>query len=315
MAASAADLPGWVEGLIHRSSFEPKEPLRGGPPLEAAQLLERLARLLTHDPALFLERYGRSLTLAELSYFDPPEGGAPASYEVCWHLGSLRRTAAERETTRRNRRFRAMQELLASGDFFSDNALLERAPELYHTHIGRFCGSAIEADAVEQWRERGGGKVVSVDFDSDEESEMSDAAEDDVHEVAIGHRVAIGATGSCVAISRPDKVEGAEPVPLAEQRQLRDAFVELMKERFLAGGDCDYFDYKTVDENERFDVRRLLPRAARRRLLLVWFCSGSGVRFLFWSELLCTPCCRQDVEQQSRDAEDNWFDDESEGDD
>ena len=92
--------------LIARPGFLPKEPLRGGPPLDAEALAERLEQLLHSDPALFLERYGAWLQADELPPF---EGGG---YEVQWHLARLRRSTQQREQERRNRRFRCMADML-----------------------------------------------------------------------------------------------------------------------------------------------------------------------------------------------------------
>jgi len=55
-----------------------------------------------------------------------------------------------------------------------------------------------------------------------------------------------------------------------ERQQLRDGFIAMMKERFLAGLDGEWFDYAKVDLNEAYD----------------------------------------DVEQRGRDEEERWFDDE-----
>lgn len=40
--------------------------------------------------------------------------------------------------TCRNRRFRYLRELEGAGEYFSDHAMRERAPQLYHHFIGRF---------------------------------------------------------------------------------------------------------------------------------------------------------------------------------
>ena len=106
-----------LPAFIARPGFVAKEPLREGPPLEAAALVERLDQLLRSDPALFLERYGEWLQAEELAPF---EGGG---YECTWHLARLRRSTQQREQERRNRRFRCMAEMLKGegghADYFS----------------------------------------------------------------------------------------------------------------------------------------------------------------------------------------------------
>ena len=106
--------------FIARPGFVAKEPLREGPPLEAAALVARLEQLLHSDPALFLERYGQWLQAEELAPF---EGGG---YECTWHLARLRRSTQQREQERRNRRFRCMAEMLRGEGGHADYFSLER---------------------------------------------------------------------------------------------------------------------------------------------------------------------------------------------
>eukprot|EP00965_Chrysotila_dentata_P191013 6174254-Pleurochrysis_carterae.AAC.2 len=61
---------------------------------------------------------------------------------VGWHLQQLRRTAAEKATVARNRRFRALRELEATG-YFEDKRMLEREPDLYKELVGRFCRTEV----------------------------------------------------------------------------------------------------------------------------------------------------------------------------
>ena len=121
-----------LPAFIERPGFVAKEPLREGPPLEPAALVARLEQLLHSDPALFLERYGEWLLQEELAPF---EGGG---YECTWHLARLRRSTQQREQERRNRRFRAMAEMLRGEGSHADYFSLERmqawddAPDCSH---------------------------------------------------------------------------------------------------------------------------------------------------------------------------------------
>ena len=121
-----------LPAFIARPGFVAKEPLREGPPLEAAALVARLEQLLHSDPALFLERYGQWLLQEELAPF---EGGG---YECTWHLARLRRSTQQREQERRNRRFHCMAEMLRGEGSHADYFSLERmqawgdAPDCSH---------------------------------------------------------------------------------------------------------------------------------------------------------------------------------------
>ena len=120
MAADGASPRISLPAFIARPGFVAKEPLREGPPLEAAALVARLEQLLHSDPALFLERYGQWLQAEELAPF---EGGG---YECTWHLARLRRSTQQREQERRNRRFRCMAEMLKGEGGHSDYFSVER---------------------------------------------------------------------------------------------------------------------------------------------------------------------------------------------
>jgi hypothetical protein len=121
-----------LPAFIARPGFVAKEPLREGPPLEAAALVARLEQLLHSDPARFLERYGQWLLQEELAPF---EGGG---YECTWHLARLRRSTQQREQERRNRRFHCMAEMLRGEGSHADYFSLERmqawgdAPDCSH---------------------------------------------------------------------------------------------------------------------------------------------------------------------------------------
>ena len=119
-------------GLVGRPQFVCKE--RGGAAGE--ELVAALSALRVRDPALFLERYGQILSDAELRLFD--DG---ADYEVRWWLTELRRTTEERAQQRRNRRFRAMEQMIASGhEYFSEARMRDRDPALDITLVGAVVG-------------------------------------------------------------------------------------------------------------------------------------------------------------------------------
>ncbi len=102
----------WIAAVVSHPSFVAREHLHGGPELTPSALRARLDQLARSDPSLFLERYGSLLNSADLSHFErvAASSSADAAYEIQWHLRSIRRSAAQRAQTTRNRRFRAMQQ-------------------------------------------------------------------------------------------------------------------------------------------------------------------------------------------------------------
>ena len=242
-----------------RPGFTAKEPLRGGPPLEEAALLERLQSLLHDDPALFLERYGMVLHTHELSRFDE-DGG----YEVRWHLQQLRRSDEQVDQSRRNRRFRRMQELLRDSDYFSLQRMEERAPSLCRQYMGM--PTPAEFDSALPLSSR---LLASLDHQAcaaaaEEEEEEEDEDEDDYESNAWtqlqaeqeARDGAPGGGGGGQTAEAEGNGAGPEAAsdPVAEARAA--AFEELlmiMKERFLNGEDGPWFDYRTVDGADRYD--------------------------------------------------------------
>ena len=159
-----------VQTLVARPAFVAKEPGCGnGETYATSELVTRLVILQKKDPALFLERYGEILQDDELAEFD----AFAHDYEVGWHLNRLRRSttqdaqvsrrrlpaacasaapteryrASPSRQMRRNRRFRYLEQLPDSDDYFSDHSMRQRAPQLYHQYIGRFQADEPEAFA------------------------------------------------------------------------------------------------------------------------------------------------------------------------
>mmetsp|Transcript_18117 Transcript_18117/g.30263 ORF Transcript_18117/g.30263 Transcript_18117/m.30263 type:complete len:298 (+) Transcript_18117:91-984(+) len=290
-----------IAQLITHPDFEPKEPLRGGPTLTQAALAPRLLALANQDPAIFLERYGQLLSSEELASFDCKAN----EYCVAWHLKELRRSAAQKATQIRNRRFRAMQKLEGIGDYFSDHQMHERAPEVYQSLLGRFCEQerkmAMDSDTIIKEKEvtdsieeehdtessddDGCGKEDQETDSGDQESEADDA-DDEGEETYEAQAAAFLererreqmkdekrlATWHADGHNKsPCRSRLARQLPAAEVQHQREVLLQTMRERFIDGLDSDWFDYRQVDNNAEYD----------------------------------------DLEKESRDAEERWFDADS----
>ena len=90
-----------------------------------------LQRLYTSNPANFIHRFGSLLSNDELQqHFDPE-----ADY--------IRQIVkSNRQKLRANRRYTYMQQLLANGTYFSDEAMKERSPLLYEQLLGKYGANA-----------------------------------------------------------------------------------------------------------------------------------------------------------------------------
>jgi hypothetical protein len=100
---------------------------RNEPDFTREQKHDILHHLYSTNPANFIYRFGSLLTDDELKqHFD-----SNADY--------IRRIASSnRLKIRTNRRYTYMQQLLANGTYFSDEAMKERSPLLYEQMIGRY---------------------------------------------------------------------------------------------------------------------------------------------------------------------------------
>lgn len=106
-----------------------------------SERLEYVCALLQRDPGVFLERHGEHLLEQELVHFE----ALRSDHEVDFHLKALevaRGGGLKSAPLIRNRRLAAMQRLLAEGHYFSEAAMEQRQPWLFHQYIGRHRPSA-----------------------------------------------------------------------------------------------------------------------------------------------------------------------------
>lgn len=104
---------------------------RDEPDLTNEQKHTVLHRLYTNNPTNFIYRYGSVLTDEELQHHFDPE----ADY--------IRQIVkSNRHKLHANRRYTYMQQLLANGTYFSDEAMKERSPLLYEQLIGKYGANA-----------------------------------------------------------------------------------------------------------------------------------------------------------------------------
>lgn len=108
--------------------------------------LEQMNAMLESDPGLFLSKWGRYLSQSILSLFQCLQD----DYEVKFYLSSLLYKETELPTTNtrnqksalytlfQNRRFEYLKRELRHSDYFSDESMQLREPELYQQYVGRY---------------------------------------------------------------------------------------------------------------------------------------------------------------------------------
>ncbi|PSC75048.1 coiled-coil domain-containing 97 isoform A [Micractinium conductrix] len=278
-----------------------------------------LHTLLLHDPGVFLERHGDSLTSSERTQFQPLRG----DYEVDFYLRQLEEADDEerRGQVAKNRRLAHMQRLERDSAYFSEKEMRDRQPGLWQHFIGQFqqpvlpdaprddcqagcvLAESIMAQQEElgmreraaaqqrQWRAAESEEESSEEEEAGEEEEFeggrrggANGTQQQVQQVQAqqqqqyaqqqrqqqpaqpgGDTPGGGAQqGDGEGSGAAEQGEGKEAaageeegpsyvhIPPEEQRENAAAFLDLMKQRFLAGQEVGV-DYATIDADAELD--------------------------------------------------------------
>lgn len=258
---------------------------------------EYLQALLLHDPGVFLERHGSSLSTFERDQFQPLRG----DYEVDFYLRLLADGEDEKKRSQvsRNRRLAAMNRLLKEGTYFSEKEMRDRQPGTYHQYIGQYHppevpevpGEGCQAGALlaesimrqqdelsmrqraqDEARQWGRAEAAAAAQESEEESDSEDersqgqqqgaapggggSAEQHQAQQAGDSSDGDGQAGPESAGFGGAGAAGEGPsyirIPPEEQHENAAAFLDIMKQRFLAGQD-EGVDYAAIDADAELD--------------------------------------------------------------
>lgn len=206
--------------------------------------------ILSKSKSLFLERFWKHLELEDILYFRPYSN----EYTVDFYLKEIQKSKTSNSDVNRikNRRYKAMQQLLSDGEYFSEDEMKYRDPFLYEQMVGQYLtddslGAKVdktdlrfstillkhidiiqEHSVYDQQKETEEGQTEENESD-DEESEM----EEDDDEV-------------------PRK-----KIPDTQKAYFKQEFLTIMQERFMSGQD-EQFDYSEVDNNIDYDDLEIL---------------------------------------------------------
>ncbi|BDA42579.1 hypothetical protein COCOBI_03-4720 [Coccomyxa sp. Obi] len=224
-----------------------------------------LVELLHKDPGVFLERYGYQLSESERLEFDSLRID---DFEVDHYLKQLESGDRNKEVLSRNRRLALMNRLEAEGDFFSEEAMRQRAPELHKLHMGDASSRSpsgpleegdmlgrLERQVIQQEDRLAAAQAAAAQKQSqreEEEETTDDEGADDkatyqgqdqnmaVHERSADEVHVEGASGSNGGAS-------------CDAKEDFENFLSEMKSRFLAGKDSSFIDYTAVDADASLD--------------------------------------------------------------
>ena len=225
-----------------------KSQQRGDAELTGKEKLEILSELLVNFPGNFLQRFGSLFDYEDLQYF-----AGSTDYEVQYRTRELNRLLTGNNMKKRtaNRRYRAIEELTVNSDYFTDREMRERCPLLYEQYIGQFLTEE-QRDKITGYFQPG---ELSLAGHIANKLDQDVTAEKLIKQVKIEeHLKGGGATDSNTVLTVSEDTGEAEE----DKLMLRKEFLRLMHLRFINGE--DEYDYRTVDENEEYDVSDIKER-------------------------------------------------------
>lgn len=128
-----------IERVAHREEHFEHLRQRNEPDMSLDERLEVVEKLLANNPGEFLARFGSILTEEDLLYFDTR---CSSEYTVHFRTTEIRQRlhsagSKTQQAVIKNRRYEAMRQLEALGDYFSDEEMKRRDPLLYEDMIGQ----------------------------------------------------------------------------------------------------------------------------------------------------------------------------------
>lgn len=193
--------------------------------------------LLHSNKSLFLQRYGQYLDAKALTFFSNDN-----CEEVQIQLGILQAKIKSKNKLLRNRRFQALQDLLKEGTYFSNTEIQSRNPYLFEQMIGRYMN--------EQERREFQNSNYHQNYD---QIGFSSYLLETARQVYLENRIVQTKESQYIDDSSGDD---SEEINDEKKDSLRQEFLKIMIENFLAGEDREYFNYEKVDNNEEYDLSR-----------------------------------------------------------
>ncbi|CAF1490029.1 unnamed protein product [Adineta ricciae] len=209
---------------------------RDEPDFTQEQKYHILQQLYSTNPATFIYRFGSLLTDDDLQRFFDPN----ADY--------IRQIATpQRHKQRANRRYTYMQQLVANGSYFSDEAMKERSPLLYEQMIGRYEINDTNKQLVTR---TANGPLADFYMEHLEAINHQERVEEEFQKEQQTRRE---------EDSESEEDEDDNECPNAQRELYRKEFLAIQKEKFLNGEDSN-IDYASIDNNENLDDIKIRER-------------------------------------------------------
>lgn len=225
--------------------------------------------------SLFLARFGKYLQADHLQYFETKTYADPdEQFCVTFHCNEILNLFAKQPQIVRNRRFRALSQMMESNDtHFSELELMRREPVLYEEYVGKhlseeerrardqsegssFLNALLKGIELNEIRDRKeqmevatskqeGGPTSSSDDESSDEKYGESEFKSNGNNSLWGEFEEIP--------KETKKIRKSRPMVTDEDRDLmKQEFMDIVYRKFIAGDDED-FDYSAVDNNMDLD--------------------------------------------------------------
>ncbi|KAI2805796.1 hypothetical protein RDWZM_008959 [Blomia tropicalis] len=215
--------------------------------------------LFDTNKTIFLHHYGKYLDKDDLQNLESLWTDEKSDLYI--QIKDLKERCRHKQSAIKNRRYQALQKLLRDGSYFSNSEMQSRNPYLFEQMIGQYMSSDerkrlqnscyelnynntnFSSFLMEQIRNihLKCKYMVDENIEGQEEVEDEDESEEDNDEPE-------QLNSNVCKISNENK------------KVLEKEFRDQMIENFLSGKDSEFFDYKTVDENEDYDMSEEFER-------------------------------------------------------
>lgn len=218
-----------------------KSQQRGDPELSVQEKKDILMQLLHNSPGSFVRRFGTVLDEEELQYFEDID-----NYEVQHYLKQCQKLLKGKNKLQSisNRRYKAIEELTATTNYFSYEEMRERCPLLFEQYVGCHLTEE-EREFMDRCKHKG-----ELSLSAHVSNKMDNDA---TYQKLCEERKSENGEVSVLTLSK--ETEQAD----RDKRMLRGEFLRLMHLRFINGEEKEY-DYSHIDSNEEYDISTVYER-------------------------------------------------------
>ncbi|CAH4037723.1 unnamed protein product [Pieris brassicae] len=228
------------------------------------------------SPTDFLVQYGKFLCPNHIKYFEDMDMyETDEDFKHCVSHLKFYHSEESRNKRVRNRRYKALQNLQDTTDYFSEKQMMFRNPLLYEQLIGQFLTD--EEIQIRDSADNDNLTLLSLILDTVDRNQMRETKnvqmiqEDDETSSSTTQKTS---TQSCSQNKKwgdfdiPDtraeitrEVRHQTMIDANERNLLREEFLQEMYSSFIEGRDID-FDYNSVDSNDDYDDLKQISQDA-----------------------------------------------------